>query len=159
MSFTRINDVTLHYAVDGPDDAALTLIFANSLGTDFRIWDGVRARLQDRVGPALRLVFYDKRGHGLSDLGLQTRMEDNVADLTGLMDAIGAGPTAICGVSVGGLIAQGAAAARRDQITALILCDTAAKIGTADMWQTRIDAVRGTGIAVIADAIDRKSVV
>ena len=65
----------LHFAVSG-DDEGPVLVFSNSLGTDFRIWDQVIARL-----PAtLRIVRYDKRGHGLSDVGTGPwGMADHVA--------------------------------------------------------------------------------
>ena len=35
----------------------------------------------------------------------------------------------------------------------LVLCDTAHKIGTPEMWNARIDAVRASGLASIADAV------
>jgi len=57
------------------------------------------------------------------------------------------------GLSVGGIIAQGLAAERPDLAAAIILCDTAAKIDTPDMWDERIAAVRQGGIAALTDAI------
>ncbi len=56
-----------------------TLVFANSLGTDFRIWQDVADRLAGQFG----LVFYDKRGHGLSELGdAPASIETHAADLS-----------------------------------------------------------------------------
>ena len=63
MKAAKINGVNLHYRLDGAD-AGPVLVFSNSLGTDFRIWDAVVDRLPD----GLRVLRYDKRGHGLSDL-------------------------------------------------------------------------------------------
>jgi 3-oxoadipate enol-lactonase len=51
----------------------------------------------------------------------------------------------ICGLSVGGMIAQGVAAKRPDLVRAMILCDTGHKIGTPDMWDARITADQRTG--------------
>lgn len=62
MAFTRVNGVVLHHDVRGNADAP-ALVFSNSLGTDFRIWDEVAARL----ARDFRIVLYDKRGHGLSE--------------------------------------------------------------------------------------------
>ena len=62
MAFARINDVVLHFRVEGNQNAP-ALVLANSLGTDARIWDAVIALLAARY----RVVSYDKRGHGLSD--------------------------------------------------------------------------------------------
>jgi 3-oxoadipate enol-lactonase len=59
----------------------------------------------------------------------------------------------VCGLSVGGLIAQGLAACRPELVAGLILCDTAHKIGTAEMWGQRIAAIETGGIAALADAI------
>ena len=139
----------LHFAVSG-DDEGPVLVFSNSLGTDFRIWDQVIARL-----PAtLRIVRYDKRGHGLSDVGTGPwGMADHVADLAGLLDHLGVRNAIVCGLSVGGMITQGLAAERPDLVKAMILCDTGAKIGTADMWQERVEAVRRSGIDAMADAV------
>lgn len=141
--------VNLCYAQSGPADAPC-LVFSNSLGTDFRIWDDVVSRL-----PAdLRIVRYDKRGHGLSDTGeTPWGMADHVADLAGLLDHLAVRNAVICGLSVGGMIAQGLAAERPDLVRGLILCDTAAKIGTPEMWQQRVDTVHRSGIASMADAV------
>ena len=61
MTFTNINGNNIHYQyLDNQDDR--TFIFINSLGTDFRIWDGVVDILKYH-GNILR---FDKAGHGLS---------------------------------------------------------------------------------------------
>ena len=52
-----------------------------------------------------------------------------------------------------GMIAQALARARPDLVRGLVLMDTAHKIGTAEMWNERIAAIRAGGIASIADAI------
>ena len=45
MQFARINDITIHYQVIGATGDRPVLVFANSLGTDFRIWRDVVVRL------------------------------------------------------------------------------------------------------------------
>ncbi|MEL6999101.1 MAG: 3-oxoadipate enol-lactonase [Pseudomonadota bacterium] len=148
QAFTR-NGTTLHYSLRGNvSDPAL--VFSNSLGTDFRIWDQV----VDGLPPDLCILRYDKRGHGLSDLPEgEWGMADHVADLSGLMDHLGLQASVICGLSVGGMIAQGLAAERPDLVHALILCDTGAKIGTPDMWQERIETALDAGISAMADGV------
>ncbi|MGI6245659.1 MAG: 3-oxoadipate enol-lactonase [Pseudochelatococcus sp.] len=149
MAFARINDIVLHYRVRG-DSAAPALVLVNSLGTDGRIWD----ELADLLAPRYRIVSYDKRGHGLSDApkGDYT-LDDHVADLAGLANHLGIDRLALAGVSVGGLIAQGFALRHADRLAALVLCDTAAKFGDADMWNGRIAAVRTGGMAALADTV------
>ncbi len=150
MQFARINDIALHYqVVNGPPDKPV-LVFVNSLGTDFRIWRDVVVRL---FGKATFLT-YDKRGHGLSDVGTTPyAIDDHINDLAGLLDHLGCKNVVVVGLSVGGLIAQGLSARRPDLVQALVLCDTAHKIGEADFWNARIAAVQQGGIASIADSI------
>jgi 3-oxoadipate enol-lactonase len=150
MQFTDIGGVTLHYEhrVGGPGKPLI--VFANSLGTDFRIWREV----VDDLAVDLSTLCYDMRGHGLSGLGAPPyAIADHVADLSGLLDFIGAREAIICGLSVGGLVAQGLYAARPGLVRALILCDTAHKIGTAETWNARIDTVRRSGIDSIANGV------
>lgn len=149
MAFARVNGVVLHHEVRGTPGKP-SLVFSNSLGTDFRIWDTVAGRLQSDY----RIVLYDKRGHGLSEATpAPYSLSDHVADLVALLDHLGIARTAVVGLSVGGLIAQGIAALHPDRVGALVLSDTAHKIGTAAMWNDRIQAVTTKGIASIADAI------
>jgi 3-oxoadipate enol-lactonase len=57
-----VNGVTLH-VLDAGDPAGARVMFANSLGTDLRLWD---ARIP-LLPTGQRLIRYDKRGHGLSE--------------------------------------------------------------------------------------------
>ncbi|AGB75265.1 MULTISPECIES: 3-oxoadipate enol-lactonase [Rhizobium] len=150
MQFARINDVTIHYQIIGGPADKPVLVFANSLGTDFRIWRDVIVRLAGD----LAIVLYDKRGHGLSDLGqMPYSIEDHATDLAGLLDFLSVKNAIVCGLSVGGLIAQSLYQRRPDLVRALILCDTAAKIGMADSWNARIAQVEAEGIESIVDSI------
>lgn len=149
MAFGLFNHQVLHFRDENARQPR-TIVFANSLGTDFRIWDDVVARLADRW----RILRYDLRGHGLSDAPpAPYSIDDHIADLTALLEARKVDHAAVVGLSVGGMIAQGLAARRRDLVQALVLCDTAHRIGTADMWNARIEAIRKGGLASIADAI------
>lgn len=148
MDFVRANGVVLHVRDSGGDKPAVA--FANSLGTDFRIWD----KVAERLAPHCRLIRYDKRGHGLSETTpAPYAMTDHVADLAALLDHLGVKSAAIVGLSVGGLIAQGLAATHPDLVRALVLSNTAHKIGTNESWNARIDAVTTNGIASIADNV------
>ncbi|TCD11937.1 3-oxoadipate enol-lactonase [Oricola cellulosilytica] len=150
MQFVSLNGVTIHYQIIGAPEGKPLLVFANSLGTDFRIWRDVIVRLAGDFA----IVTYDKRGHGLSDIGeTPYSMDDHVTDLEALLDHLGVRNAIVCGLSVGGLIAQGLYARRRDLVRALILCDTAHKIGTDELWNARIQAVREGGIEAIADGV------
>lgn len=147
--FTIVNGITLHYKVDGPAETP-SLVFLNSLGTDLRMWDQIIPRFADRF----RLIRLDKRGHGLSDApsGPYT-LRDHTNDLAGLLDQLGVDTPILIGDSVGGMIALDYAITRPEKVKALVLCDTAAKIGTAEMWNERIDTLRAHGMAYLAPAI------
>ena len=152
MKFLGIEGATLHYR-HCPLDGRPALVFANSLGTDFRIWSEVERLLADEYA----LIFYDKRGHGLSGLGdAPHSIETHADDLAGLLDHLGIGSAVVCGLSIGGLIAQCLYHTRPQTIAGLILCDTAARIGTDELWNGRIRATLSEGIESFADGVMEK---
>ncbi|MEM6308409.1 MAG: 3-oxoadipate enol-lactonase [Pseudomonadota bacterium] len=149
MNMAEVNGVKLHYRIDGPDDGA-PLVFANSLGTDMRLWDPILPLLPD----GLRILRFDKRGHGLSECPKSPfTMGQLVSDAEGLMDQFGFQDALFVGLSIGGLIAQGLAAKRHDLIRAMVLSNTGAKIGTREIWDARIKGVENGGIESLADAV------
>ena len=152
MQFANINDISLHYQVIGASDDKPTIVFVNSLGTDFRIWRDVIVRMVGEVS----IIAYDKRGHGLSDLSESQKMDDHVADLEGLLDHLGIQHPIICGLSLGGLIAQGLYHKRRDLAGALILCNTGMQIGSDEIWNMRIETVQTKGLSYIAKDVMAK---
>lgn len=149
MQTLSVAGVSLHIRDDGPKDGRV-LMLANSLGTDLRVWDALIPLLPE----GLRVVRFDKRGHGLSDAPeAPYAMETLVDDAEAICEALGLTDVTFVGLSIGGIIGQGLAAKRPDLIRALVLMDTAAQIGTPEMWQTRIDGIRANGVASLADAI------
>jgi 3-oxoadipate enol-lactonase len=149
MEMIQLGDVTLHYRVEGDPDGA-PIVFANSLGTDFRLWDQIVPYL-----PAgLRIVRFDKRGHGLSSCPAgDYRMADLIQDTVRLLEALEFRECLFVGLSIGGIIAQGLAASHPHLLRAMVISNTAARIGTPEMWQERIDAMHTGGIEVLADNI------
>lgn len=149
MHFVDINGITLHYKTVNLDSGKSVIVFSNSLATDFRIWDDCVADLSADYA----IVLYDKRGHGLSSLGTPPYViDDHVSDLAGLIDHLGIASATICGLSVGGLIAQGLYHKRPDLVNGLILCDTGAKIGDAQMWNDRMAIVKEGGLDALVEA-------
>jgi 3-oxoadipate enol-lactonase/4-carboxymuconolactone decarboxylase len=149
MNFATLNGTNLHYRSDGdPQGAPLVLI--HSLGTDLRLWDDLLPRLD----PTLRLVRFDLRGHGLSaDPAGELTLVDFSADLAALLDHLEIDKAIILGISIGGLIALDFALRNQARVSSLILADTAARIGTPELWQTRMEALRAHGMAHLADSI------
>jgi len=147
MQMVELNGINVHYSDQG---SGAPVMFANSLGTDFRLWDQVVALL-----PAgLRLIRYDMRGHGLTDAPEGDYfMGDLVADAAALIDRLDAKGCVFVGLSIGGMVAQGLAAERPELLRAMVLSNTAAKIGTPAMWAERIAAVEKGGVAALANPI------
>src|SRR5271165_3754335 len=149
MSFARVNGGVVHFSDEGPRHAPV-LAFVNALGSDFRIWDDV-ARI---LSCQFRLIRYDKRGHGLSEAGPDRYdMADYARDLSALLDRLGVARATVVGVSMGGLIVQELYRQRPSIFAALVLSDTAAKIGTDESWDARIAEVERGGIEAIADSV------
>ncbi|WP_406648062.1 3-oxoadipate enol-lactonase [Aliisedimentitalea scapharcae] len=149
MQIADLGDVQLHYRIDGPSDGA-PVVFANSLGTDLRLWDQVLPLLP----PRFRYIRYDKRGHGLSSLPSGPySMGALVRDAERLLDHLQVRDCLFVGLSIGGMIAQGLAVKRLDQVRALVLSNTAAKIGIPEQWQERIQTIKTHGIEALADPI------
>jgi len=150
QALTR-DGVTLRFCEEGQRQSPETLVFANSLGTDLRIWLDVIRAFRDTK----RIVRYDKRGHGMSDApDAPYSLDDHVDDLDALLEHLEIDDAIVVGVSVGGMIAQGLALKSPERVRGLVLCDTAAKIGTYDAWDERIEAIRSGGLEAIADGID-----
>ena len=148
MSFVSVNGGVVHYRDEGPREGP-ALVFIDALGTDFRIWHEVAPRLSRDF----RILRYDKRGHGLSESGPdQYDIADFASDLGGLMDALGVARATVVGLSIGGLIAQELYRRRPGLFDAMVLSDTAARIGTEESWDARIAAIEAGGIEAIADA-------
>ena len=149
MQILQLDNVDLHFREDG-DPEGRPVVFANSLGTDLRLWDKIIPMLPS----GLRLIRYDKRGHGLTSCPKPPfTMGALVSDIEALNDHLGVKDAVVVGCSVGGLIAQGLAVKRMDQVRAMVLANTGAKIGTTEMWQERIDAVARGGVEALADAV------
>ena len=146
MRFITVDGRSLHCAFR--PGTGQPVVFANSLGTDLRIWDGVAALL-----PADRpLLMIDKRGHGLSSSG-PVSIAALAQDLAAAMDHFGLSGAVACGVSAGGMIMQSLAVQRPDLAAAAVLCCTGLKIGDAATWTPRIEAARSTGITPMKDAV------
>lgn len=154
MQFGKPNSVTLHFedsaAQNRGDLQKPALVFINSLGTDFRSWQQVVPAFAERF----RIIRYDKRGHGLSEApDAPYTMDQHIDDLAGLLKQLGVRDAVVVGLSIGGLIAMGLATHYPDLVRALVLSNTAAKIGTPEMWQQRMDTISEGGIEALSTPI------
>ena len=141
-------DLRLNAEISGPLTGA-PLVMIHALGTDLHIWDEAIPLLP----PGLRILRFDLRGHGASDVPpAPYAMGTLIRDTERLMDHFALKDAVILGLSIGGLIAQGLAVKRLDLIRAMVLSNTAARIGRPEQWQARIAAVRATGMDSLTEA-------
>lgn len=149
MALMNLGDITLNVVESGDPNGA-PVVFANSLGTDVRLWDQILPLLPD----GLRIIRYDMRGHGASDAPTGAyKMGGLVSDAEKLLDALGIKNAAFVGLSIGGMVGQALAVKRLDLVRALVLSNTAVKMGTAQMWHDRIADIETHGLAHITDAV------
>jgi 3-oxoadipate enol-lactonase len=149
VPIATVDDVRLHYRFDGPVDAPVVML-SNSLGTELAMWDPqVAALAADH-----RVLRYDARGHGLSTVASGPYTIERLArDALGLLDALAIERVRFCGLSMGGMVGQWLGVNASQRIARLVLCNTAARIGPLDLWNTRIENVRKGGMAAIVDAV------
>ena len=146
MPLILLPDIRLNTHLTGPANAP-ALVLSHALGTDLTIWDGVLEQLQNRY----RILTYDHRGHGHSDVPAPPyTMGALIRDLERAMDHFALRDAVVIGASLGGLVAQGLAVKRLDLVRGLVLSNTAARIGSPDLWHRRIDEVRATGLDAYA---------
>ena len=85
------------------------------------VWAGQVEALVDRH----RVIVPDLRGHGATPLGQERLTIDRMAiDCLALIDRLGIDRFAVCGVSLGGMVALEIAARAPDRVTALVLANT-----------------------------------
>jgi 3-oxoadipate enol-lactonase len=146
MPFLNV-DGPLHYRTDGSRDRPC-LVLSNSLGTDLGMWD---AQAEALSGDFF-VLRYDTRGHGKSAGSREPfGIERLGRDVLALLDHLGIGQAAFCGISMGGLTGQWLAIHAPQRIGKLVLANTAAKIGTAEAWKARAAQVRAAGMDAVAD--------
>ncbi|MDF2643956.1 MAG: 3-oxoadipate enol-lactonase [Pseudomonas sp.] len=145
MPAVHLADGDLNYQFDGPAEAPV-LVLSNSLGTDLQMWDAQIPEFTRHF----RVLRYDTRGHGQS---LVTEgdysIEQNGRDVLALLDALNVDKAYFCGLSMGGLIGQWLAIHAPQRLHRVVLCNTAAKIGTPQVWDPRIETVRRDGQAAM----------
>ena len=139
----------IHVAVEGPDGAPV-LMLSNSLGTNLHMWDDQMPAFTRHF----RVVRYDSRGHGQSGAphGEYT-IERLGRDALAVMDALGLEQVDWCGLSKGGMVGQWLGTNAPQRVGRLVLCNTAAHMAPADLWNQRIAAVTANGMAPLVESV------
>jgi 3-oxoadipate enol-lactonase len=145
MPLAFLPDLRLNYRDEG---TGAPVVFSHALGLDLTMWDAVLPLLP----PGLRLIRYDHRGHGGSDVPAPPyTMGALVRDAEHLLDHLGVKDCVFVGLSMGGLVAQGLAVKRLYLVRGMVLSNTAARIGIESQWQARAQSVSDQGMEAVAD--------
>jgi 3-oxoadipate enol-lactonase len=149
MPFANLPDVKIHYELAGAETFPV-LMFSNSLGTNLSMWNGQL----ETFARYFRILRYDTRGHGQSGVSPGPyKMEQLSWDVIHLLDALQLDRVYFCGLSMGGTTGMflGANAPKRFQ--KIVLCNTSPKFGSADLWNARIEKVKGGGMKAVASMV------
>jgi len=149
MPFVKSGEAQIHYELEGPGGSPV-LVFSNSLGTDYSLWDPQAHEFQNK----LRLLRYDSRGHGQSSSTPGPYYVEQLAkDVIAILDALQLDRVNFCGLSLGGMIGMWLGANAPKRLNKLALCNTGAKIGTLENWNTRIETVRKNGMKSVSSGV------
>jgi pimeloyl-ACP methyl ester carboxylesterase len=132
IRYARNGDVSIAYTTfgEGPIDLIFVTGFVGHLEIAFD--SPLARRFWDRLGSFARVVFFDKRGMGLSDRGVGSYTIEAVAeDMVAVLDDAGMDRAAVFGVSEGGAAATMFAATYPDRTTSLTVYGSYARMSEA----------------------------
>jgi pimeloyl-ACP methyl ester carboxylesterase len=127
---------TVHVAYqalgNGPDD----LVYVQGAFTHLDVMWELPAfrRFCEQLASFTRLIWFDKRGMGLSDRVQAGTLEERMDDVRAVMDAAGSGRAVLLGESEGGPLSMLFAAAHPERVAALVLCGAEVKERTDQDW-------------------------
>jgi pimeloyl-ACP methyl ester carboxylesterase len=128
--YARTEDgVSIAYQVHG--EGPLDLVFVPGFVSHVELaWEEPAiSRFLRRLASFSRLIFFDKRGQGLSDrLGRPPTLEESMDDVRAVMDATGSERAAVFGVSEGGPMSALFAATYPERTSSLVLYGTFARM-------------------------------
>jgi 3-oxoadipate enol-lactonase len=149
MTEMLINGEAFEVRAEG-NETAPVLMLAHSLGTDMRIFDWIVPELSKHF----RVVRYDARGHGRSVVTPGPySIEELGADALNIMAALGLEKVNWIGLSMGSMVGLWLLSHAPEKIGKAVLANTAAQLGSAEMWNERIRVVEEEGLDVLAPSI------
>jgi len=129
--YVRSGDVNLAYQVigDGPPDLVLVPGWVSNVEC---FWEEPRvARFLRKLAGIGRLILFDKRGTGLSDrvrVDALPTLEQRMADVRAVMDAVGSERATLVGYSEGGTMCTLFAATHPDRAAGLVMIGSYARL-------------------------------
>ncbi|HEY5058218.1 MAG TPA: 3-oxoadipate enol-lactonase [Gaiellaceae bacterium] len=141
--------MTLGYRLDGPEGASALVLFG-SLGSTTNMWEPQLAAFASHH----RVVRFDHPGHGVSPVPDGSVTVAGIAESAlAVLDELGVGSVAVCGLSLGGMVAMWLGANAPERVGRLVLACTGAKLGTPESWRERAALVRREGTSAVAAGV------
>ena len=123
--YVQRGEVNIAYQVVGERGPALIIVPGFISHLDLQWMDPGYSRFLERLASFTRLILYDKPGTGLSDpIPNVPTLEERIADIKAVLDAVGIERTALFGFSEGGPVCALFATTWPDRTSALILYGT-----------------------------------
>lgn len=131
---TPVTDTSVHASVTGDGTA---LVFLHGAWVSSRMWQPQIDRFADEY----TVITVDFRGHGESGPTDRTKYSVDVfaEDIREVLEALGVTDPVLCGLSLGGIVAQ-AYSIRYQDVAGLILADTVRSVPPIPLarWQKRV---------------------
>lgn len=119
MPTVQTNDIETYYERRG---SGPPIVFVHGMAMSSTMWEFQ----MDALGDSYTTIAYDVRGHGYT--GGSDRNPYSIdlfaADLDALLSALGIDRAVVCGLSMGGAVAQSFAASHPEKVAGLVLADT-----------------------------------
>ena len=134
-----VNGSSLHYDLAGTPQGP-PVVFVHGFPFSLEMW---RGQVEAAAAEGFRVLAYDIRGHGMSDVGDgQYTIESHVDDLFALLDHLKIGKTAVVGLSMGGYITLRAMEREQGRFSAAVLSDTRSEADTDEGKIRRASSAR-----------------
>lgn len=133
-AYARNGDVHIGYQITGIGPLDIVITSFGTISIDAFDREPHLARFLERLGRFARVIRYDKRGVGLSDpisRDSPPTLEQGVSDLVAVLDAASSQGAALFATMDSGQLFSVAAATHPERMTALVLCNTWARMAWA----------------------------
>jgi 3-oxoadipate enol-lactonase len=119
MAFFESRGMKLHYEVVG---SGLAILMIHGFTNHGMVWT---QQIADLLHAGYRVVMPDLAGHGLSQVAdRKTTVDELAQDMVNLLDHLAIDRTIVCGLSLGGMVAQYMAADHPTRVSALVVANS-----------------------------------
>lgn len=122
----EVNGLRLHY-LDWGNEQAQPMLLLHGFTGHAHFWDTFASAFCDRF----HVVALDQRGHGDSDWAPEYTMDSAVADIQGVVDALGLHQMVLIGLSMGGSRTIHYTAAHPDEVERAVIVDIGPQVPAA----------------------------